>query len=144
MLPNPPERRRGILHLSEEVGFRSGTVAYGKHGKSLLGKVRAEIAVEVLVTVNESATMNVDVHRSGFAAPDHTVVRQVQVEPVGAGSVVYVLDVGDDVDSFMIMPVVGSRDVSLENSSRDSSTCSARTGSTSARSSSSTVHLGNI
>ena len=109
MYPDPTKCRRDVLQLSEKIGFRCGPVVHGEHCESQFGEVCAEIAVELLVCVDESASVDVDVHRSGLASPDHTVVGQVQVKSVCTGSVINVWHVFEDVDSFGIMPVVGSR-----------------------------------
>ena len=79
--------------------------------------MHVEIPVQLLVSVSESAAMDIDVHRQGVPTAQYRVMRQIQVEQMAAarsrGRIVPAIrqvgEVGDYIDVFRRAPAFGTR-----------------------------------
>jgi len=98
MILQPANGRIHVLQLSEEIGLWVNAIADGDNRESASGQCDAEVAVELLVAVDKSASVHVDVDRQIASGAHYRVVWNVDVELVGSGPIVDVRDVGKFVD----------------------------------------------
>lgn len=69
-----------VVQLADEIGLRGRSVVQREHAEPKIGEMRVEIAVELFVSVGESAAMDVYVHRQCVAATHDGIAWDVGVE----------------------------------------------------------------
>ena len=81
---DPPQRRLHISQLSTQISLRRRTIIQRKHRKPTIGQMHVEITVQLLISIREPATMNIDIRRQRLTATQHRIMRQIHIQQMTA------------------------------------------------------------